>query len=59
MAAEFVRKLVEQAETLTVGDPLAATSTSGPVIDEAAVETFERGVAEAQSAAPCTAAASG
>jgi 1-pyrroline-5-carboxylate dehydrogenase len=47
--ADFVTKLVAQAESLTVGDPLARDTYIGPVVDEAAVERFEQAVAEAHA----------
>jgi 1-pyrroline-5-carboxylate dehydrogenase len=46
--AEFVSKLVGQASGLTVGDPLDRDTYMGPVVDEAAVERFNRAVAEAR-----------
>jgi 1-pyrroline-5-carboxylate dehydrogenase len=48
VSAEFIRKLVEQAESLVVGDPLARDTYMGPVVDEAAVTRYERAVAEAR-----------
>ena len=57
--AEFVAKLVAQAEALTVGDPLARDTYMGPVVDEAAVDALRaRGRGSARSGARCTAAAS-
>jgi 1-pyrroline-5-carboxylate dehydrogenase len=47
--ADFVTKLVEQAQSLTVGDPLARDTYMGPVVDEAAVDRFEQAVAEAHA----------
>jgi 1-pyrroline-5-carboxylate dehydrogenase len=46
---DFVAKLVAQAAGLTVGDPLARDTYLGPVVDDAAVERFERAVAEARA----------
>jgi 1-pyrroline-5-carboxylate dehydrogenase len=47
--ADFIAKLVAQAESLTVGDPLARDTYLGPVVDEAAVDRFEQAVAEAHA----------
>jgi 1-pyrroline-5-carboxylate dehydrogenase len=47
--ADFVAQLVEQAQSLTVGDPLARDTYMGPVVDEAAVDRFEQAVAEAHA----------
>ncbi len=49
VAAEFIRRLVEQAEGLVVGDPLARETYMGPVVDEAAVARYERAAAEARA----------
>jgi 1-pyrroline-5-carboxylate dehydrogenase len=46
---EFVRRLVEKAEALTVGDPLGRDTSVGPVVDEAAVERYEAAIAEARA----------
>jgi 1-pyrroline-5-carboxylate dehydrogenase len=43
---EFVRTLVEKASRLNVGDPLRREVYMGPVINEKAVETFEKAVAD-------------
>jgi 1-pyrroline-5-carboxylate dehydrogenase len=43
---EFVDKLVEKTEALTVGDPTEQGSFMGPVIDRGAVSRFERAVAD-------------
>jgi 1-pyrroline-5-carboxylate dehydrogenase len=48
VAAEFTRRLVEQAEACNVGDPLARGTYMGPVVDEHAVVRYERAVAEAR-----------
>ena len=48
VAAEFIRQLVEQAESMVVGDPLARDTYLGPVVDDAAVARYERAVAEAR-----------
>jgi 1-pyrroline-5-carboxylate dehydrogenase len=45
---EFVRQLKEKTERIQVGDPLKKENWLGPVIDEGAVETFERAAAEAK-----------
>jgi 1-pyrroline-5-carboxylate dehydrogenase len=47
--ADFVAKLVAEANALTVGDPLARDTYLGPVVDEAAVDRFEQAVAEAHA----------
>lgn len=47
--ADFIAKLVAQASSLTVGDPLARDTYLGPVVDEAAVDRFEQAVAEAHA----------
>lgn len=46
---EFVEKLVAKASELTIGDPLKKETFMGPVIDRAAVERFEKAVAEVES----------
>ena len=43
---EFVRQLKEKAEKIKVGNPLEKDVYLGPVIDEAAVATFEEASAE-------------
>jgi 1-pyrroline-5-carboxylate dehydrogenase len=48
VAAEFITRLVAQAQGMVVGDPLARDTYMGPVVDEAAVERFNRAVAEAR-----------
>lgn len=48
VAAEFIARLVAQAQGMIVGDPLARDTYMGPVIDNAAVERFNRAVAEAR-----------
>jgi 1-pyrroline-5-carboxylate dehydrogenase len=44
---EFVRRLVEKTKQISVGNPLTRGVYLGPVINEAAVRTFERAVAQA------------
>ncbi len=46
---EFVRRLVEKTKQITVGNPLKRGVYLGPVINEAAVRTFERAVAQARA----------
>jgi 1-pyrroline-5-carboxylate dehydrogenase len=41
---EFVEKLVEKASKLKVGNPLERDTYTGPVINEKAVETFQKAV---------------
>ena len=48
VVADFVRRLVAQAEGLKVGDPLARDTYLGPVVDEDAVARYERAVEEAR-----------
>ncbi len=45
---ELVRRLVEATEKLVVGDPLPRATFLGPIIDQDAVDRYERAVAEAQ-----------
>jgi 1-pyrroline-5-carboxylate dehydrogenase len=45
---EFVRLLVEKTKKITIGNPLHRDVYMGPVINEDAVETYERAVAQAQ-----------
>jgi 1-pyrroline-5-carboxylate dehydrogenase len=45
---DFVNLLKEKTERVVVGDPLDKDVYLGPVINEAAVETFERAVEEAK-----------
>ncbi|MGZ8565676.1 MAG: aldehyde dehydrogenase family protein [Actinomycetota bacterium] len=45
---DFVDLLKEKTERIVVGDPLEKEVYLGPVINEAAVETFERAVEEAK-----------
>jgi 1-pyrroline-5-carboxylate dehydrogenase len=49
VADEFIRRLVEQAQGLKVGDPLARDTYMGPVVDEDAVARYERATDEARS----------
>jgi 1-pyrroline-5-carboxylate dehydrogenase len=44
----FKSMLVDKASKLKVGDPLERDTYTGPVINEKAVETFERAAAEAE-----------
>ncbi len=45
---EFVAKLVDATEALTVGDPLEQSTFMGPVIDQAAVDRFQKAVNEVE-----------
>lgn len=45
----FLARLVERAASITVGDPLRADVFMGPVIDDRAVERFERACDEARA----------
>ena len=45
---EFVRLLVEKTKRIKIGNPLEKDVWMGPVINEAAVKTFERAVARAK-----------
>ena len=45
---EFVRLLVEKTKTITVGNPLHRDVYLGPVINEDAVKTYERAIAQAK-----------
>jgi len=46
--AEFVRLLVEKTKKIAIGNPLRRDVYMGPVINEDAVKTFERAVAQAR-----------
>jgi 1-pyrroline-5-carboxylate dehydrogenase len=46
---DFVAKLVEKTEALSVGNPLQREIYMGPVIDQGVVDKFRRAVAEAGS----------
>jgi 1-pyrroline-5-carboxylate dehydrogenase len=46
---EFVSLLVAKTAELTVGDPFDLSTFMGPVIDRAAVDRFEKAVAEVES----------
>jgi 1-pyrroline-5-carboxylate dehydrogenase len=46
---EFVRLLVEKTKTITVGNPLHRDVYLGPVINEDAVKTYERAIAQAKA----------
>lgn len=48
VAEAFIAKLVERTAALVIGDPTQAGVNYGPVINEAAVRTWERGVALAR-----------
>ncbi len=43
---DFVAKLVKETEQIKVGDPIDRSTFMGPVIDEAAVERFQKAVGE-------------
>ncbi|HUL85252.1 MAG TPA: aldehyde dehydrogenase family protein [Actinomycetota bacterium] len=45
---DFVFQLKEKAETLKVGDPIERDVYLGPIINEAALDTFEEAAAEAE-----------
>ncbi|TMK86524.1 MAG: aldehyde dehydrogenase family protein, partial [Actinobacteria bacterium] len=45
---QFVTKLVEKASQLNVGDPVQRQIFTGPVINEKAVETFEKAVQDVE-----------
>jgi 1-pyrroline-5-carboxylate dehydrogenase len=45
---EFVRLLVEKTKKITIGNPLHRDVYMGPVINEDAVKTYERAVAQAR-----------
>jgi 1-pyrroline-5-carboxylate dehydrogenase len=45
---QFVEKLVAKTEGLTVGDPFDKNTFMGPVIDQEAVDRFEKAVAEVE-----------
>ena len=45
---EFISKLVARTGEITIGDPLTNGVFVGPVIDDVAVERFEKAVAEVQ-----------
>ena len=47
---EFVRLLVEKTKKIKIGNPLNRDVYLGPVINEDAVKTYERAVAQAQGA---------
>ncbi|MBA3727637.1 MAG: aldehyde dehydrogenase family protein [Actinobacteria bacterium] len=47
---EFKRRLVEKTSQLKVGDPLQKETYTGPVINEQAVETFEKAVEDVRAA---------
>src|SRR5262245_30216773 len=46
---EFVRLLVEKTKTIKIGNPLDRDTYLGPVINEDAVKTYERAVAQAKA----------
>ncbi|MEO5987073.1 MAG: aldehyde dehydrogenase family protein, partial [Candidatus Limnocylindria bacterium] len=47
VATEFVEKLVEKARGITVGDPTKRENWMGPVINQRALDTFQRAVDDA------------
>ena len=49
VAAEFVQKLVEKARDITVGDPTKRETWMGPVINQRALDTFQRAVDDAKA----------
>ncbi|MGI8659031.1 MAG: aldehyde dehydrogenase family protein [Candidatus Limnocylindria bacterium] len=49
VAAEFIEKLVGKARGITVGDPTKRETWMGPVINQRALDTFERAVNDAKS----------
>ncbi len=49
VAAEFVQKLVEKARDITVGDPTQRENWMGPVINQRALDTFQRAVDDAKA----------
>jgi 1-pyrroline-5-carboxylate dehydrogenase len=46
---DFVEKLVEKASKLKVGDPLDRDTYTGPVINEKAVQTYQRAVEDVKA----------
>lgn len=48
VAADFIDRLVAQAEEMTVGDPLGRDTSMGPVVDGDAIARYERAVEEAR-----------
>jgi 1-pyrroline-5-carboxylate dehydrogenase len=46
---DFVKLLVEKASKLKVGNPIERDTYTGPVIDEKAVQTYQRAVADVES----------
>jgi len=48
VAEAFTGKLVERTRAIVIGDPTQRDVSFGPVINEAAVRTFERAVAQAK-----------
>ena len=46
---EFVRRLVEKTEQISIGDPLERQTWLGPVLDQRAVARYETAVAEARA----------
>ena len=49
VAQPFIEKLVEKTKALVVGDPVKREVYVGPVINQRAVETFEKAVRSAQA----------
>ncbi len=50
VADDFVDRLLQRTKDIVIGDPTQKDVYFGPVINEAAVKTFERGVAQAKQA---------
>ncbi len=48
VAGRFTELLVERARGMAVGDPLSRDTALGPLIDQAAIERYERSVAAAR-----------
>ncbi len=47
---EFLRRLVDKTQAITVGDPLDRTNWMGPVINQKAIARYETAVADAKQA---------
>src|SRR3954469_13759922 len=45
---ELIRRLVEKTEAITIGDPVKRENWLGPVINQKAVDRYEKAVAEAR-----------
>jgi 1-pyrroline-5-carboxylate dehydrogenase len=50
VADEFIEKLIARTKDIVIGDPTQADVYLGPVINAAAVNTYEKAVAQAQQA---------